>query len=68
MTRDPARIPEMLALLERAWALVPDWRFGQLVFNATSWVEGEGGEGDPFYVEDDEMAEGLRELIARFET
>jgi hypothetical protein len=61
MTRDPARIPEVLALLERAWALVPDWRLGQLVCNAVD------ARPDPFYVEDDEMAEGLRRLIAEHE-
>jgi hypothetical protein len=31
--RDPGRIPPLLEALARAWALTPDWRFGQLVDN-----------------------------------
>lgn len=29
--RDPDRIPELCALLERAWRLDPDMRLGQLI-------------------------------------
>jgi hypothetical protein len=63
VTRDPDRIAETLALLTRAWALFPDWRLGQLLVNAVDVAAGERG-GDPFYAEDDEVAEGLRRLIA----
>lgn len=31
--RDPARIKELLSLLEQIWNYVPDWRFNQLISN-----------------------------------
>lgn len=52
--RDPKRIQAFCNRLARAWEMVPDWRFGQLMFNAIS----EMGR-DPFYLEDDKMIEYL---------
>lgn len=50
--RDPKRIPVFLKRLEDAWSTLPDWRFGQFVVNFLSWLG-----RDPFYIEDDKMAE-----------
>lgn len=53
--RDSARIDVMLAELRSFWLEHPDWRLGQIISN----VIPDGFEGDPFYVEDDEMLAGL---------
>lgn len=53
--RDPNRIPVILAEIEKLWAQVPDWRLGQLTMNAVG--------GDPFYVEDSQLVNMMRELI-----
>lgn len=45
-TRDSARIPEMLALIQKIWDKHDQQRFGQLVINL--WGQG------LFFVEDDE--------------
>lgn len=37
--RDPERIQEVLALVERMWRLYPDWRLGQLLENVATWAE-----------------------------
>jgi hypothetical protein len=59
--RDPARIPEMCRLLQRAWERVPDQRLGQLVVNAV-------GPADPcrevFYCEESRTRRGLERLAA----
>ena len=52
--RNPARIPEFCNRLAKAWGNLPDWRFGQLMYNAFA----EMGR-DPFFPEDDEMIEYL---------
>lgn len=57
--RDPKRIPEVLALLGRLWLKVPDWRLGQMVFNAT-------GVYDCFHVEDAELVAGLERLCEEY--
>jgi hypothetical protein len=31
--RNPKRIPKVLAKLQKAWELQPDWRLGQLLVN-----------------------------------
>lgn len=50
--RDPARIDEILAALERAWKANPDLRLTQLI--------GNGFYGDNYYTEDDELLTYLR--------
>lgn len=50
--RDPNRIPEFLAELERVWSAQPDLRFGQLVVNLFG--------DDPFYIEDEDAMTKLR--------
>jgi hypothetical protein len=53
--RDPARIEPMIAQLRALWLSKPDWRLGQIIVNAST--------ADPFYVEDDEMRDGLADLV-----
>lgn len=53
--RDPNRIPEIMALLQRGWQKVPQWRLGQLIENLKRYI----GVDDLFYIEDDEMIEKI---------
>jgi hypothetical protein len=48
-------------MLATAWELLPDWRFGQLLFNIFVQIKSEGK--DPFYVEDDAMIKYIEEYI-----
>jgi hypothetical protein len=57
--RDPNRIPEFLALLQKCWEKVPDWRFGQLIENFKRF----SGKPDLFYIEDDEFEKILKEYF-----
>lgn len=59
--REPKRIKPILELIEQIWLMVPDWRLGQLIVNAT------GDHRDPFYIEDDQLEEKLLELKGRLE-
>ena len=54
--RDPERIDRIVELLRRYWHQYPDQRLGQLIVNVT-------GSSDPFYREDDETEQRLRELL-----
>ena len=56
--RDKNRIQGFCNRLARAWEMVPDWRFGQLMVNAL----GEMGR-DPFFPEDDEMIEYIEKFV-----
>lgn len=49
----------MIVALRDAWYRNPDWRLGQLVVNASPH------RGDPFYIEDDTMLEGLAEIATK---
>lgn len=60
--RGPNRIPEILALLQRGWQKVPDWRFGQLVENLKRYI----GVDDLFYIEDDEMTQKIIEFFGLY--
>ena len=54
--RDPQRIDEILAELERVWKEQPDTRLGQLLISCVD------GEADKlFYLEDEALLEKLRE-------
>ena len=53
--RDPNRIYEIMALIQKGWAKVPDWRFGQLVENLKRYI----GVEDLFYIEDDSLKEKI---------
>ncbi|TBV99184.1 hypothetical protein E0E54_22665 [Azotobacter chroococcum] len=58
--RDPERIDETLALLREVWLQQPEFRLGQLLFNAIR-----SPEACPsiFYIEDDALCEALRCLL-----
>ena len=49
--RNLDRILEIMALLQRGWEKVPDWRMGQLFENLKRYI----GKDDLFYIEDKEM-------------
>ena len=53
--RDPSRIEEIINLLRKGWAQMPDWRFGQIIENLKRYI----GKEDLFYVEDDEFVNYL---------
>jgi hypothetical protein len=57
--RDPARIPEMCRLLQRAWERVPDQRLGQLVVNAIAPAT---PASEVFYSEEGRTRRGLERL------
>jgi hypothetical protein len=57
--RDPNRIPEFLALMQKCWEKVPDWRFGQLIENIKRF----SGKPDLFYLEDDDFEKILKEYF-----
>ena len=59
--RDPNRIRKFCNRLATAWELVPDLRFGQLLFNIFVQIKNEGK--DPFYLEDDSMIKRIEQYI-----
>lgn len=59
--RDPKRIRKFCNRLATAWELVPDLRFGQLLFNIFVQIKNEGK--DPFYLEDDAMIKRIEQYI-----
>lgn len=79
--RDPNRIPRILNLLRAYWEENPDLRLGQIVVNLTpdqnhisvlcardTDYPFETDMANPFYVEDDEWEQALRnELLKKYE-
>ena len=59
--RDHKRIRKFCNRLATAWELVPDLRFGQLLFNIFVQIKNEGK--DPFYLEDDSMIKRIEQYI-----
>ena len=57
--RDLKRIRKFCNRLATAWELVPDLRFGQLLFNIFVQIKNEGK--DPFYLEDDSMIKRIEQ-------
>ena len=57
--RDKDRMKPFLEQLEEQWKQVPDWRFGQLMYNFFSEM------GDPFYWEEDKFIEKLKEYLEK---
>ncbi len=56
--RDAERIEPFMREMGELWKeKVPDWRFGQLMFNFFSAL------GDPFYYEEDELLEAFRAYL-----
>lgn len=58
--RDPERIPEVLAAVREAWLENPDLRLGQLIYNAARAKRPLPPCPGLFYVEDDDLMDGLR--------
>lgn len=58
--RDPKRIQAFCNRLARAWEMLPDWRFGQLMMNALG--EMQYGGRDPFFPEEDEMIQYIEKF------
>ena len=58
--RDPKRIQKFCNRLARAWEMVPDWRFGQLMMNALGEMS---TKRDPFFPEEDEMIEFIEKYV-----
>ena len=53
--RDPDRIDHFCEVLHRYWKeKIPDWRFGQFMYNFLGWVAAET-KRDVFFFEEDEM-------------
>lgn len=57
--RNPDRIKPFLEKIEDLWKNnVPDWRFGQLMFNFLSQVD-----EDPFFWEEEKFLEKLENFL-----
>ena len=59
--RDINRIEPMLELVRELWIAYPDMRLGQLIQNAaviSGWKT-----NDVFYIEDDQLANGIKKLV-----
>ena len=61
--RDPNRIDVFCARLKQIWRHVPDWRFGQLMWNVITECQAQGK--DAFYMEDEEMLKLIHSYIAK---
>lgn len=55
MSRDPLRIPALLARLQAVWEKYPDMRLGQLICTTMS--------GHPFYVEDEPLIRDIESVL-----
>lgn len=65
MKRDPSRIYTTCNAIATIWADLPDWRFGQLMYNFQAYMMREKGI-DIFYLEEDKFVECLREYVDQF--
>ena len=57
--RDKKRMEPFLEQIRKYWELVPDWRFGQLLFNFLS-----AQKTDFFFWEEEEFLEKLKEYMS----
>lgn len=55
--RDINRMDMFLQQIKEEWSKVPDWRFGQLMFNMFKEM------GDPFYWEEEKFIEKLKGFL-----
>ena len=62
--RDPKRIANYMARLQRLWEDYPDFRFGQFLINFLGEVQHEVGM-DLFYVEDEEFFTAFEKCFER---
>lgn len=59
--RNPERLDSFYEEMKNAHkTTVPDWRFGQLIYNFMREI------GDPFYLEDDKFISLFKEWIAKY--
>jgi len=65
-SRDPARIPQILDLIEEIWTDHPDLRLCQLIGNC--FPVSMSGSSDLYYVEDDKLAKKLKETYENGKT
>lgn len=56
--RDKNRIKPFLEELGKLWSRVPDWRFGQLIYNLTRGKS-------LFNIEEDELLDIIKDLIEK---
>ena len=61
--RDIRRIQPFCDRLAKAWSMLPDWRFGQLMVNLMRAYQAEYGR-DIFYLEEDEMIGVIEAYVA----
>ncbi len=61
--RDPNRINKFCDELKTIWHQVPDWRFGQLMWNIISFCQNRGK--DSFFLEDEELFENYMKEMGR---
>lgn len=57
--RDANRIRPFCEQLAELWSMVPDWRFGQLIYNVM-WKISNDHHVDMFYIEDDKMLQYIK--------
>lgn len=60
--RDPNRINKFVSQLEQYWKLVPDWRFGQLIYNFLAFIQNQTDK-DFFFIEDEELFKLMEEYF-----
>lgn len=66
--RDPERLDTLYAELHKLHkTYVPDWRFGQFIMNFYSWWATKTRMTDPWFMEDSEMINYIREYTKEFE-
>ena len=61
--RDSSRIDYYCDELANLWHKVPDWRLSQLMVNIITAYANKHNDIDPFYVEDPEFMEFIKEFI-----
>lgn len=57
--RNPNRIKPFLETIEKCWAKVPDWRFGQIIAN----MQRAYNIPDLFFIEDDKLEEIFKDYF-----
>ena len=56
--RDPCRIGPIIHIIEKIWRCYPQMRLGQILSSVAQCIE--WCDNDMFYIEDDELYEGLK--------
>ena len=59
--RSPNRIDEFCNEFTQLWHQVPDWRFGQFMWNIISYCQSKGK--DVFFLEEDEMIKMIKQYM-----